>query len=90
MLGAVISAGPSYKPPDRLKFGMGRDQNLGSILSSGLEDCREKKQIFLRTVKHTGGNLNHDGAKNHKRSALNSVLLTINGAFFVQVHWCLY
>jgi hypothetical protein len=57
---------------------------LGDVLQRNLEDAQRKKLKAMVGVDVIGGTLCSDGAKNRRRNALNTVLLSIKGVYFVQ------
>jgi hypothetical protein len=83
MKNAFVAAGPSYKLPHRLELGLDHGK-AGKVLSNGLTNSRILRAEKLREIKFVGGTLCSDGAKNRKRPALNSTIMTLRGVFFVQ------
>jgi hypothetical protein len=60
------------------------EPRFGTILQRNFENALEKRNKELSGIQYIGGTLCSDGAKNRRRNALNSVLMTSKGTFFVQ------
>jgi len=69
--------------PNRKAFGLHNGQ-IGAALEDQLKTAREYQEKYMVPVISYGGTLCSDGAKNRKRNALNSVLISKEGSFFVQ------
>ena len=86
---SIALSGVQYVLPDRRKLSLqesevGSVSVLGSVLAEGLNNSRIQRVEILREIKYIGGTLCSDGAKNRKRAALNSTLMTLRGPFFVR------
>jgi hypothetical protein len=55
---------------------------FGRVLASSLDHAKKTKTNFLDSI--IGATLCSDGAKNFKRSALNSILVSVKGKYFIQ------
>lgn len=84
MLNACCAFGASTRQvtvslPGRKQFGIN-----GTVLDKGLELVETQRTGMLHGLKTFGNTLCSDGAKNNKRSALNTVLVSVGGTLFVQ------
>lgn len=72
-----------YRHIDRKEWGMDKGK-LGSFIQKELDMSKEKRLQFLQKVNKVGGTLCSDGAKNRKRSCLNSILVSRHGSYVAQ------
>ena len=82
LIKSAAQAGINYAPPNRHKLSIKEvtdvsDSPLGSILSDGLNNSRIQRIAVLQQIKFIGGTLCSDGAKNRKRSCLNSTCILL-------------
>ena len=87
MVIAIQKAGPNYTLPNKHDMGIRSHASDGNVVFGRvLQECltfeASKRQHFLSATSEVGATLCSDGAKNCKRSAINSTLQSPLGSFY--------
>jgi hypothetical protein len=93
MVSTITQASTNYTGPNRKDFSCknsfdvavnGAVPKFGRVMEMELENASLAKKMFLDNILNIGGTIVSDGAKNFKRSSLNTSLQTSKGNLFIQ------